>query len=182
MHPQLQAIVDEFESAGRRLHTLADRTLPADWARRTDPSRWSIAECVAHLNLTSAAYVPLIRASLTGQSRTSRSRSQRLRRDPIGWLLWKTMGPPVRFRTKTIAAFAPVGTGDRQQMVAELDRWITEQIACVRESDGLPLDRIRITSPFNVRLKYSLYSCLTILPRHLHRHLWQAEQVRAAMS
>jgi len=46
-----------------------------------------------------------------------------------------------------------------------------------READGLPVDRIRIASPFDARLKYSLYAALTILPRHQHRHLWQAERV-----
>ena len=27
------------------------------------------------------------------------------------------------------------------------------------------------------KLRYNLYSCLTILPPHQHRHLWQAERV-----
>jgi hypothetical protein len=26
-------------------------------------------------------------------------------------------------------------------------------------------------------VRYNLYSCFTILPRHQHRHLWQAERV-----
>ena len=34
-----------------------------------------------------------------------------------------------------------------------------------------------IVSPFDGRLRYNLYSCLTILPAHQHRHLWQAERV-----
>jgi hypothetical protein len=49
-------------------------------------------------------------------------------------------------------------------------------MACVEAADGLPLGSVRITSPFDPRLRYNLYSCLTILPRHQHRHLWQAEQ------
>ena len=31
----------------------------------------------------------------------------RYRRDPIGWLLWRTMPPPVRFRMPTIPAMVP---------------------------------------------------------------------------
>jgi hypothetical protein len=34
-----------------------------------------------------------------------------------------------------------------------------------------------VQSPFNEKVKYNLYSCLTILPPHQHRHLWQAEQI-----
>jgi len=36
---------------------------------------------------------------------------------------------------------------------------------------------VRVTSPFNARVRYNLYACFTILPRHQHRHLWQAERV-----
>jgi hypothetical protein len=64
-----------------------------------------------------------------------------------------------------------------QAIIDEFSRLQAEQIACVREADGLPLGRVRITSPFDARLKYNLYACFTILPRHQHRHLWQAERV-----
>jgi hypothetical protein len=50
-------------------------------------------------------------------------------------------------------------------------------VRSVEEADGLALGRIRITSPFDSRLRYNLFSCLTILPRHQQRHIWQAEQV-----
>ena len=36
---------------------------------------------------------------------------------------------------------------------------------------------MKITSPFNPRIRYNLYACLTILPPHQERHIWQAEQV-----
>jgi hypothetical protein len=74
--------------------------------------------------------------------------------------------------------FVPTGTDAPSRLIAEFDRLQEQQVACVREADGLPLGRIKIISPFDVRVKYNLYACLTILPRHQHRHLWQAEQVR----
>jgi hypothetical protein len=45
----------------------------------------------------------------------------------------------------------------------------------VHEAEGLPLHRVKIVSPFNARVRYNLFSALSILPRHQHRHLWQAE-------
>jgi hypothetical protein len=30
-------------------------------------------------------------------------------------------------------------------------------------------------------LTYNLFACLTILPRHQHRHFWQAEQAWQAL-
>ena len=103
MHPQLQVVADEYRSAQGRLHELA-RVVPAErWGRRTDPDRWSVAECVAHLNLTSTAYLPLLREAVDRARALNAPAPGRYRRDPVGWLLWKTMGPPVRVRTKTIA-------------------------------------------------------------------------------
>jgi hypothetical protein len=41
---------------------------------------------------------------------------------------------------------------------------------------------VKIGSPFNTRVKYNVFSALSVLPRHQHRHLWQAEQTLAAAS
>ena len=65
--------------------------------------------------------------------------------------------------------------------MAEFARWQREQTAVVAEADGLPLGRLWIISPFDARIRYNAFACLTILPRHQHRHLWQAEQVKAAL-
>jgi hypothetical protein len=50
-----------------------------------------------------------------------------------------------------------------------------------RDPIGWLLGRMWITSPFDRRIRYNAYSCFTILPRHEHRHLWQAEQVWSAL-
>ena len=181
MHPQLQAVIDEFGTAQARLHALAAATPPIAWSRRSDPARWSIAECVAHLNLTSAAFLPLLRQALAGARAPHPTTGRRFRRDPIGWLLWRMAGPPVRLRVKTTAPFIPQATAAPAELVAEFDRWQADQLACVRHADGLPLDHLWITSPFDARVRYNVYASLTTLPRHQHRHLWQAEQVWAAL-
>lgn len=60
VHPQLEAIADEFRTGGERLRKLVSAVPEQWWTRRADPDRWSVAECVAHLNLTAAAYLPLL--------------------------------------------------------------------------------------------------------------------------
>jgi len=177
MHPQLQLIADEYRSAQARLHELV-RAVPSEqWGRRTDPARWSVAECVAHLNLTSLAYVPLLSHAVSRARMLERRPPGRYRRDPIGWLLWTTMGPPVRVRLKTIARFLPSSVAAPELLVQEFDRLQAAQLDCLAQADGLPLSHVRVTSPFNTRVRYNLFACFTILPRHQHRHLWQAERV-----
>src|SRR5260370_31870713 len=91
----------------------------------------------------------------------------------MGWLLWATMGPPVRVRLKTIARFLPSSVAAPELLVQEFDRLQAAQLDCLAQSDGLPLSQVRVTSPFNAHVRYNLYPCFTILPRHQHRHLWQ---------
>ena len=180
MHPQLAAIAAEFETALRRLRQLAQDTPGSWWTKRADPARWSIGECVAHLNLTSRTYLPLMRQALDEGRALPRSSGHpsRYRRDFVGWMLWRTQGPPVRFgKVRTTAQFIPSAEAPRQETLAEFERLQAEQVECVREAEGLPLGKLWMRSPFDPRARYNLYSCLTILPRHQHRHLWQAEQV-----
>jgi hypothetical protein len=176
MHPQLQQVVDEFAAAQGRLHGLADSMAEDWWPRRPEPTRWSVRECVAHLNLASRAYLPLLRRGLEQAAALGEPPPRRFHRDPTGWLLWRMAGPPVRLRVRTTAPFVPGVTDRPSDLVAAFDDLQAEQMACVEAADGLPLGSVRITSPFDPRLRYNLYSCLTILPRHQHRHLWQAEQ------
>ena len=133
MHPQLQLIADEYRSAQARLHELV-RAVPAErWPRRAEPARWSVAECLGHLNLTSLAYVPLLSHAVSRARMLERRPPSRYRRDPIGWLLWATMGPPVRFRTKTIARFLPASLAAPELLVQEFDRLQAAQLDCLAQ-------------------------------------------------
>ena len=182
MQPQLQAIVDEFEQALARLHALVAVLPEPAWTWRPAPERWSVGECVAHLNLTSAAYLPVLRAALRSESRTKPRPGLRYRRDPMGWLMWRMVGPPARIRVKTPARFIPQGSTPAKKLIADFERWQRDQNACVHEADGYDLARLRVRSPFDPRIGYNAYACLTILPRHQHRHLWQAERACASLA
>ena len=182
MHPQLAAIVDEFDAAQRRLHRLAERVPEDAWARRPDPRRWSVGECVEHLNLTARAFLPRLRDGLAEARRIGGPAPARHRRDVLGWLLWRTLPPPVRVaKSRTTAPFVPGGRLPPAELLADFDRLQAEQIALVESADGLPLGRVRIASPFAEKVRYDLFSALSILPRHQERHVWQAEQVLAGI-
>jgi DinB superfamily len=183
VHPQLQDVSEEFRAAQARLHRLVRTVSEGKWHVRPDPARWSMAECVEHLNLTARAYLPLLRTALASGREASGSNAppRRYYRDPVGWLMWRMAGPPVRHRVKTTSAFIPSAGRPLAELVTEFDQLQEDQIRCTRDADGLPLKRLWIRSPFDQRIRYNVYSCLTILPRHQQRHLWQAEQVAARL-
>src|SRR5690606_6519655 len=114
------------------------------WNTRPGPTSWSVADCVAHLNLTSRAFLPRIRRGVREAREIPGATVRRYRRDPLGWLLWRTMGPPVRFRVRTAAAFVPEIVQDPETLVGEFQALQAEQIECVKEADGLPLNRVYV--------------------------------------
>ena len=175
MTPQLNAIVADLRAAERRLRAFREAVPPPMWSRRPAPERWSPAECIAHLNLTSEAFLPLLRTGLDEARRLGRP-SRRYRRGVVGWLIWRLVTPSGAFRTKTPAAFVPSSDRDADALIADFARLQALVAACVRDADGLPIDRVKIVSPFDARATYNLYAALTIIPRHQHRHLLQAER------
>ena len=181
MNEQLSAVAEEFGAALRRVQAL-ERTLSADqWTRRPGPGRWSAIECIQHLNLTAEATLPRVRQGIAEARLRTRPAPARFRRDFTGWLIWNGLRRPGRFKSKTGMAFVPQADRPPARILESFARLQDEHQACVRECDGLPIERVRIMSPFKEGVRYNVYSCLTILAVHQHRHLWQAEQAAAGL-
>lgn len=180
MHPALQTLVDQFDAAQRRLHQLRGDFADELWARRPPAGGWSAAECVAHLNLTAEAYLPLLDRALDEARSLGGGMPRRLRKDFFGWLIWKSSAPTGGMKVSTTPSFVPAADLPIDELVADFDRLQREQVERTRAADGLPIHRVKITSVFNERVRYSTYSALSILAVHQHRHLAQAERALAA--
>jgi hypothetical protein len=180
VHAQLEAIVSDFESAGTRVHAL-DRGLAAEvWHRRPSAGPWSAAECVAHLNLTAEAMLPRFRTGLDEARRLGQAAPAVYRRDLMGWMIWRSLKPGGGMKTRTAASFVPSADRSPRELLADFDRLQADLIAVTRQSDGLPLQLVKVPSPFNERARYNLYSALTITAIHELRHLLQAERAAGA--
>lgn len=176
MNAQLLEIADQLRGATARVHGLREAVPAERWPVRNDPDRWSVSECIEHLNLTSAAFVPLLEAGLE-EARRHQVTPGRYRRGFLGWALWKMTGPEARGRMQAPAAFVPERSPPAESAVSGFERWQRVLLELLMASDGLPIDRVTMTSPFNARMHYNLYAGLSTLPRHQHRHLQQAERV-----
>ena len=185
MQEQLRAVADSLESAQSRLRRLSDKISNESWSKRPGSERWSAAECVEHLNLTSKAYLPLLRDAVARAKESGGARQKHYRRDPLGWFMSMMIGPlhhlgKIRIApVKTTSAFVPRVGRSRSEILSDFVRLQAELAALIRSGDGLPLDGVKIVSPFGGRMKYSAYSALVIVERHQHRHLQQAEEAAA---
>ena len=182
MQKQLATVIESLESAQSRLRKLSDSLADEAWKKRPGPARWSAAECVEHLNLTSRAYLALLPGALARAKEKARAPQKHYRRDPLGWFMSMMIGPlhhlgKIRIgRIKTTPKFVPKPGRARIEILSDFVRQQGDLIYLIRKGDGLPLDKVKIVSPFGGRMKYNAYSALVIVARHQHRHLQQAEE------
>lgn len=177
--------MDSLQSAQSRLRRLSDGLSSENWSRHPGAGSWSASECVEHLNLTSKAYLPLLRDAFAQARGRGGAPQKHYRRDPLGWFMSMMIGPRRhlgKFRMppiKTTPGFTPSSGRSRDEILSEFVRLQAELAALIRSGDGVPLDRVKIVSPFGGRMKYSAYSALVIVARHQHRHIQQAEEAAA---
>lgn len=172
----------QLEAASVRAHQLAKALSPEQWQQRPPQGGWCVAECLMHLNITSQAYLPRIREAIRRGAEEKLLSPGPFRKGFAGWLLCKLLEPPYRLRIKTPPAFEPPNIEPAESVMKTWETLQDGLVACIRESKGLALDRLKFQSPFAEEMKYSLYSTYCVIPAHQRRHLWQAEQVQKRLA
>jgi hypothetical protein len=184
LSPSLASIRDELAGTTARLHALVDHMDDASWRTRPGAGRWSVAECVQHLNLTSHSYLPVLRAALDdARARGLTNPEGNNRVGLVGRLILNKSEPPVKRqgRVRTSAPFVPGATEPRAHVVREYEALQHQLIALLSDAEGLAVSKIKISSPFFSKLRYSVYFAFRMIPSHQRRHLWQAEEAREAL-
>jgi hypothetical protein len=186
VQPQLERLTEALESAQSRLRTLSDKLTDSAWSARPAPEHWSSAECVEHLNLTSRAFLPLLRDAVAEARLGRQSQKSHYRRDPLGWFMSNMMGPLRHvgkfrvMRVKTLPPFVPTANRSRTEILSDFVRFNADLVSLLRSADGFAIDEVKIVSPFGGRMRYNAYSAFVIIARHEHRHLQQAEEAALA--
>jgi hypothetical protein len=175
LSPKLAAIRTELDAATATMHRIVDPLDDDAWRHQPAPGRWSAADCVEHLNMSSRALIPRLRESFCDARERGWTRPS-ARLDFFGWFLTRSLEPPPRARFKTNEPFQPTQAGSREEASREFDALQGEIAVLLSDANELSLTRVRITSPFNARIRYNAYSALRITLAHQRRHLWQAAQ------
>lgn len=180
LHPQLIEIVGQLDDASERARQIAGSLDREQMRQRSAPNKWSIAECLVHLSLSSQAEIAVLDEVFARTTTPESSNKAIYKMDLLGGFLKWTLEPPPMFwsKLKTTQEFQPINVEPVERALPDfLD--LQEQVKIrVRQANGLPLDRIKVVSPFNRKVKYNLLSCFHILLAHERRHLWQAEQIK----
>lgn len=173
----LAELRDQFEKISDRASALANSVAPATIARRPKPDAWSVAECLAHLNLSADNYFPIWAAESDRARQQGLLGGEAYRLDLWGRMLVWTLEPPPKFRFSAPPKFQPASNVESAEQV--LPAFLDHQrriLDALNQARGLAIDKIKIASPFDARMRYSIWSSFCVTASHERRHLSQAQQ------
>jgi hypothetical protein len=176
--PELEEYRRQFEAIKQDAQDLIAGLTEAQFNWRPEPGRWSIAECLEHLNVTARLYLPRLRAALE-QARARQWFGQGpFRYGFIGTWFVKFTEPPPKTKVKAPKRFQPPPDQPLRQVTADFLAFQEEFLAFVRAANGVDLGRAKVPSPGLRWLRFGLGQGIALMTAHERRHLWQARQVK----
>lgn len=143
-----------------------------------EPGRWSVAQCLEHLNIMNRLWVTILDKGVS----EARARGD-FKDGPYAygflsrWFL-RLVEPPANRRFKAPRKLNPGSNLSVDQVVPEFIALHERVDDLLRLSDGLDLVRVKVPSPMSKLLRYSVGMAFWLVTTHDRRHLWQARQVQ----
>lgn len=171
-------LAEEVAECRQRAEAVVHGLTAAQLTQRPDPAKWSIAECLTHLNLSAAAMQRFIAKAIENGRREKRLGSGPFKLGARGRLLIWIAEPPPKFRLRAPKAVAPASSMPQpEQVLAGFMKAQDEWQRLCQATEGLDMARINVgpvLSPFRCRLSASF----SWMMAHQRRHLLQAENVK----
>jgi hypothetical protein len=170
---QLADLRQQLDVVSRDVRKLTDFLSDTQLQQRPKKGGWSIAECIQHLTATNHLYIPILVSALEGAPAGNGPHKMDWRGRLLKWVL----EPPYRSKVKTMPSLEPK-IEDVHHVLPDFIVSQQQFVDAMAPWQGRALDKVLITSPFNKRLRYNIYSLFNVVAAHQRRHLWQAHRVR----
>lgn len=168
----------QFEDAGRDARRIAEGLSTAQINWRSSVDRWSIAECLGHLNIFGSEMLPVIDEVIAEARSRRRYATGPFRAGFLGRRLLTATEPPVRRRRRALAHHLPQRDQDAKDALSALVDLNAHLASRVQSATGLDLARIRIAIPTVKFFRLNLFELFLFIAAHERRHLAQARAVR----
>jgi len=175
---QLAVIAKQIQNKTREAEALIFARSERDLNARIERNSWSVAECFDHLAQTTNAFLPAILKVLADTPVLKTDRT--LRTGALAQLFIWNLEPPYRIRLKVLPQLMP----QNRDLISTWQDFITSQarlLEAINSATGLAIDKVKIKSPVYARFSYNIYGAFRMLATHQRRHLWQIEQIFAAL-
>lgn len=181
MAPELEAFRGEFDAIGADATDLLATVSDAQFYWSPAPERWSVAQCVEHLNVTARSYLPMLDDAIANAKRWGVYGNGPFAYGWLGPWFVRMMEPPVRRRFKAPPVFQPTSHAapprKRAAIEAAFRGYQVQFVDRLRQANSVDLAKARVRSPASRWLRLPLGSAFALMCAHERRHLWQARQV-----
>ncbi len=169
-----------FRAVDDAFRALAGPLTPAQFNWKPGPDRWSVAQCMDHLNVIAARYLPGLEALV---ARGGPPGAPPFRYGRRGRLFIAGTGAGAK-KAKTLGAMAPAQSDlDKDAVVGAFHTHTERFVGVIERARGLDLSKIRTRSPFLPPLPFLTFELGAVLEAnagHERRHLDQARRVTEA--
>ncbi|MEQ9299302.1 MAG: DinB family protein [Cyclobacteriaceae bacterium] len=171
-----QEIIDTLSN---QLKELSESQL--NW--KPSPKKWSILECVEHMNTACRHYIPEIKKQISAASRDAAT--DEFKPGLLGNYLTNMMQPQsdgkIKGKMKTISKFEPTASAlISHEVFGECIQHHKELLGFIQESAKLNLNKVRVTSALGPVIRFKLGDCYRFNTAHHQRHILQAQNVMKA--
>jgi DinB family protein len=182
MPPELAALDEAYAASERDARALAEGLTEERAAWRSDPSSWSVAECIDHLATANRVYLEAMQSAADRARAGGRLRKCAAIPGMIGGWFVRTLEPPVKTRSKMkapkkIKPRTSPPFADAMRAFLASQQQVRRFLQTYADID---LAGVRFPNPFVTGLRFSLATGLHVIAAHERRHLWQAWRVRRA--
>jgi hypothetical protein len=175
---QLASLLEQFQSAAREARKLVLDRPEHDLTRKLQPQSWSAAECLDHLARTTCSYLPAISRAVASAPKLTTKRP--LRTGTLASLLIRNLEPPYRLRYKVIPQLVPRNANFEGAWSA-FEESQSRLVEAVCTAAGFAIDKVKVPCPVCTHVTYNAYGAFRMLAAHQRRHLWQIQQILAAL-
>lgn len=183
LDPDVAMLITEIDANSSHVESIAHGLTRAQSQWRPEPGRWSIGECIAHLNAANGINLPEIEEGIAKARARGLMGAGPFR---YGFLMRKftaSQEPPVTKKHRAPKSMVPPADVDLDATLGEYRRISGELKRLTRDADGLHLEKVKLKLrglPALPRaiVRVPLGGWLGFITTHDRRHLWQAEQVK----
>ena len=175
----LETIVSAAEENSKAARELVSGLSSAQLNWKPAPEKWSIAQCLDHLAVTSRGFDGYFSDALVrGRKKWPVSKGPAYRPSFMGGWLIKLVHPETGRNLTAPKIFRPAESSNIDE---PLEKFLKQQerfIEFVRETNGVDYNKTRLRSPVTPLMRYSLADAFVVTVVHGRRHLAQARRVR----
>ncbi|HKP38353.1 MAG TPA: DinB family protein [Pyrinomonadaceae bacterium] len=174
----LETIIAEGEKNSTAARALVGQLNESQLNWKPAPEKWSIAQCLDHLAVTSHGFDSYFTKALArGRTKWPVTSPPKYRPSFIGGWLIKQVEPVTGRNLPAPKVFRPSSSNIENA----LEKFLAQQetfLQFVRATEGTDFNKTRLRSPVTPLMRYSLADAFVVTVVHGQRHLAQARRVR----